>query len=197
MISINGYTEIYLAFSLFLALIPFGLSYILYVYEIRSKWISYPLFMLWVLMFPNIPYLFTKGRYLMGYCGSTSPWELCGNSWQIGFFFLHGLVGVPLMYLSIQYIAKWLKRFTTKINHGTVALAICSLSAFAIPIGLYGRFNSWNIGNTPNQIITFYNNYLIEFGLTEIVFWVIIYMLIYFVIHWFSLYVSKSDIKLS
>lgn len=143
MFQVNGYTLSFLIFSLFLAAIPLAISW----YLAKAK--KHPvngvcMFGLWLIFFPNIPYLFTKGRYIIGYCGDT-PWDLCGNTWVIGFFFLHAFAGVPAMHASLRWTTDYLKSLGRKVNIHIVAIASLFLSALATPIGLYMRLNSWDI----------------------------------------------------
>ena len=163
---VNGYTSGWLIFSVSLAVIPFAASRMLYAKRNDTRITSskVALALVWFLMFPNIPYLFTKGRYLLGYCGSSSPWELCGNSWEIGFFFLHALVGVPLMYFSIREMATFLQKKWKTIDHWRLAVVMLFVSAAVLPIGLYGRFNSWNLFNQGTDILSQISSYLQNHG---------------------------------
>lgn len=183
----------WLAFALTLALIPFFLSHLLHARQKQlkpmSKWL---LFGAWALMFPNIPYLFTKGRYLLGYCGSLSPWDLCGNTWVIGFFFLHACIGIPLMYLSLKHITQFLQSEGLRLSHWTVAVVVLFVSAVTVPIGLYGRFNSWNMFDQGPKIIELTAQHLYK-DPTEIGLWFSIYVTVYFLTHALILQANRLD----
>lgn len=191
---INGYTISWLIFSVALAIIPFVASHVLYVdqknFAITLKKIV--LFFVWIVMFPNIPYLFTKGRYLIGYCESSSPWELCGNSWAIGFFFLHSFIAVPILYLSIREMGDVLQKRWVKIQHWHLAFIMLALSAIVLPVGLYGRFNSWNLFHQPMTIFFQFWGHIDHYGLGEIVIWFTIYMAVYAITHYFVTSVARQ-----
>ncbi len=182
MVIVNGYKLEWLIFALALALIPFLISQYLY----RSKRIGQAgiiLVVAWVLMFPNIPYLLTKGRYLLGYCGSLSPWDVCAGSWAIGFFFLHSFIGALLMYLSVQYIASAFRRKWHGLNHWHVASVSLMLSALALPIGLFGRFNSWNVFNHPLLVLDSGISFFASNGFLDAVLWYAVFMSVYSLTH--------------
>lgn len=56
------------------------------------------------------------------------------------------------------------------------------ISAVALPIGLYGRFNSWNIFNETASITSLVANH---FGTKETMFWFAIYLTTYAMTHLF------------
>lgn len=187
MLEVNGYRIGFLVFALGLACIPFGISFLLR-YRKTNIWMFWVLFAIWFVFFPNIPYLFSKGRYIIGYCG-TNPWELCGNSWQIGFFFFHALLGVPLQYLSLRYITD-ASRIGKRIPHMALAAIMFTFSSIAMPIGLYGRFNSWHVVTAPLQVLQFTWLYSVQ-HVSEIALWFALLFGIYLLTHLFVVAITK------
>lgn len=182
MVIANGYALSWFAFALALAMVPFLASRYLF-YHKRFDATSAILAFVWVLMFPNIPYLLTKGRYLLGYCESTSPWSLCAGSWVIGFFFLHAFIGALLMYLSIHDVATAFRRKWHGLNHWHVAAVSLMLSAVALPIGLFGRFNSWNVFNHPLLVLDSGISFFASNGFLDVTLWYAVFMSVYSLTH--------------
>ena len=134
---------VFLLWNLFLAAIPFGLSAALYLAARAPRArLLLPVGLVWLLFFPNAPYLVTDLFHLEPRSGVPYWYDLalimtCAwNGLMLGFASLldmHALVRQRL-----GFAAGW--------GFATLALG---LSAFGVYLGRYLRFNSWDILSNP------------------------------------------------
>jgi uncharacterized membrane protein len=138
-------TLLYLVLNLFLAWIPYVIS----LYFIRedlpvNKFI--PLFIIWLLFFPNAPYLVTDILHV----ASSLPSLLWYDSIL---FFLFGWIGLLLGILSLLHIHQFLKTHYNYLISELIVFGICFLSSFGIYLGRFERWNSWDLFINPLELI--------------------------------------------
>jgi len=136
---------LYLVWNLFLAWVP----YIISIYFIKNETpVKYfvPLFILWLLFFPNAPYLVTDILHI----SSSSPLLLWYDSLL---FFLFGWIGLLLGMLSLFQIHKYLQSHLTHLVSELSIFAICLISSFGIYLGRFERWNSWDAFFSPIKLI--------------------------------------------
>ncbi|TGJ98583.1 DUF1361 domain-containing protein [Leptospira langatensis] len=139
----------FLIWNLILAMIPVGVAYFAYIYyEWRNRRID-PLFFLlltiWLLFFPNAPYIVTDFVHLKPR-HSIPIWFdiflIFSFSWN-GFF--SGLISLRMMHLILN----------DKMNVFTgwiFILLVAPVAAFGIYIGRFYRWNSWDIIENPGPL---------------------------------------------
>lgn len=180
----NGYKLPWLIFSLVLAIIPIGWTLLLSHIERKKKFHGKNLIFglvlfFWFIFFPNIPYLFTKGRYLLDFCGSKSPWDVCDQTWLIGYFFLHAAIGLPLMVKNLYQTSLIVGRQWHSPWKIALPLITIPISALAILVGLHSRLNSWIIFIHPQQLYTWLSNSLTTPRMVDWIMWTLILFLLY------------------
>jgi uncharacterized membrane protein len=136
-------TFVFLLWNLFLALIPFGLSTMLGLSAGRLKArVLLPVGAVWLLFFPNAPYILTDLFHLEPRAGVPYWFDLAlllSAAWN----------GLMLAYASLTDMQGLVAR---RLGWGagwafaTVALL---LSSFGVYLGRYLRFNSWDIVTNP------------------------------------------------
>jgi len=137
-------TYIFLAWNLFLALIPFALSHRLH--HIQGKWIPLYVIGLWLLFLPNAPYIITDFLHLK-HRVPVPYW------YDILLLFSAALNGLFLGIASLLKVEKFLSlRFGKKIS-GLFILCSLFLCALGIYIGRFLRWNSWDIFISPDNIL--------------------------------------------
>jgi len=145
-LDIWGTTDLlYLVWNLFLAWIP----YIISVYCIKKDTpVVYftPLLFLWLLFFPNAPYLVTDILHV-----SLSLPPLLWYDSLLLFFF--GWIGLLLGLLSLSYIHQYLRTHLNYWYSEIFILAICFVSSCGIYLGRFERWNSWDLFISPFQMI--------------------------------------------
>jgi uncharacterized membrane protein len=136
-------TFVFLLWNLFLAAIPFALSAALHLAARKPKArLLLPVGAVWLLFFPNAPYLVTDLFHLEPRAGVPYWYDLAlimSCAWN----------GLMLAYASLMDMHTLVRQrlgFWVGWGFATVALG---LSAFGVYLGRYLRFNSWDILSNP------------------------------------------------
>jgi uncharacterized membrane protein len=136
-------TFVFLLWNLFLAFIPFGLSTMLGLSAGRLKArVLLPVGLVWLLFFPNAPYILTDLFHLERRVSIPYWYDLAlilSCAWN----------GLMLAYASLIDMQTLVAR---RLGAGTgwaFATVALLLSSFGIYLGRYLRFNSWDIITNP------------------------------------------------
>lgn len=139
---------IFMIWNLFLAWVP--LFFIKWVWE-QEKRASIPIvllgvyFIVWLLFFPNAPYLITDIKHLRGVEEHTI-WFDSLMLFSFAFSgFLTGLYSIRIVFRIINY--RW-----TQISAWAIITGAMILSGFGVYLGRYGRWNSWDIITQPGAL---------------------------------------------
>jgi len=138
----------FLMWNLFLAWLPLVFAWLLYkrtTLGLIWSWPNFVLFMLWLLFLPNAFYLVSDFIHLQ------STGEI-GLMYDIILFSTYAWCGFILGYCSLYLVhKKAVQRFKGK-GHWIVVASLF-LSGFAIYLGRYLRWNSWDIITNPLGLI--------------------------------------------
>ena len=137
-----------LIWNLFLAWVPFILSYFTHAILRNRKWlyIVFPLTVfLWLIFYPNAPYMLTDLQDLARRPSGAPLWYdviiIVWSSWT------GMLLGVISLYLMQDLVIRRFGRATGWI----FVFVISGLSSFGIYIGRFVRLNSWDILQNPAE----------------------------------------------
>jgi uncharacterized membrane protein len=138
-----------LIWNLFLAWIPFVLAYIAYSLSWRRRWlyIAIPVFaFLWLIFFPNAPYILTDLQYLNRASENAPLWfDVILFTWFSWTGVLLGVVSLYLMHEIIQRnFGRWPGWF--------FVLFVSGLSSAGIYVGRFMDWNSWDILSNPSEL---------------------------------------------
>lgn len=187
-----------LIWNLFLAWIPFILSYFAHVLSWKKLWVylAIPFIaFLWLLFFPNAPYMLTDLQDLARGTGREAPlWYdviiVVWCSWT------GTLLGVISLYLMQDIIARTFNRWLGWV----FVFAISGLSSFGIYIGRFVRLNSWDILQNPTEtamtilgIVIDPSRRLAAFTMAYTFFFLFIFLLLYSFSHMLQEQVSRSQ----
>ena len=140
----------FLIWNLFLAWIPFGLACMVYYAHLsRSRhrvWMVV-LGILWLLFFPNAPYLWTDLVHLRRGQPGTAWW--CDLVMALSFGWNGMLLGLLSLYLIQRVVLERVGRWW---GWATVAVAL-GLGSFGISLGRFDRFNSWDVFSKPVELL--------------------------------------------
>jgi uncharacterized membrane protein len=142
----SGYYR-FLIFNLVLACVPLVLSTVLRMMSrFQLHWtIIAGLFGLWLLFLPNAPYILTDILHL------TRPSD--APAWyDLALLLSCAGTGVLLGYLSVIDVQGIVARRFSPICGWIFALASLGLSGFAIYLGRFLRWNSWDVLITPTRM---------------------------------------------
>src|ERR1035437_422242 len=136
---------LYLVWNLLLAWIPYIISSCC-IKKDTSVNHFIPFFILWLLFFPNAPYLVTDVLHIAS--------RLSPLLWYDSLlFFFFGWIGLLLGMLSLFHVHQYLKVHYTYLVSELIIFAICVISSFGIYLGRFARWNSWDIFINPLQLL--------------------------------------------
>ncbi|RFS16210.1 DUF1361 domain-containing protein [Emticicia sp. C21] len=133
----------FLSWNLFLAWIPLILAQISY-HAVKQNYrlLAYLMLFLWLLFFPNAPYIITDLLHLKGYSQNI----LWFDSLLVFTFAVTGLL-IGLSSLSIVHQS--LELMLGKVQAWSAVISSVILLGFGIYLGRYCRLNSWDLFNEP------------------------------------------------
>jgi uncharacterized membrane protein len=173
-----------LIWNLFLAWIPFILAYFAHALSWKRLWVflAIPLLaFLWLLFFPNAPYMLTDLQDLARGTGQEAPlWYdviiVVWCSWT------GTLLGVISLYLMQDIIVRTFNRWLGWL----FVFAISGLSSFGVYIGRFVRLNSWDILQDPAEtamvilgVVIDPSRRLAAFTIAYTLFFLFIFLLLY------------------
>ena len=142
--------------NMFLAWVPYGFACLMLIINTHkdSKWWKLsllPLGALWLLFFPNAPYMLTTYIHFNFVGFIVEDMIIFGiQPWYDFVFFTSAILsGVLAGLASLIIIHKLLEKYFTKIIAWGAIIIINFLSSWAIYLGRFIRFNSWDIFNDP------------------------------------------------
>lgn len=138
-----------LVWNLFLAWIPFVLAYAAYALSWRRALLVLVIpitTILWLIFFPNAPYILTDLQHLVQDSHDTPLWyDVIMLVW---FSWTGLLLGLVSLYLMHEIVHRALGRAAGWI----FVFAVSGLSSFGVYLGRFVRFNSWDILQGPKEI---------------------------------------------
>lgn len=172
-----------LIWNLFLAWIPFILAYIAHAVSWRRIWLYLviPLItFLWLIFFPNAPYMLTDLQDLARTAADAPLWYdviiVVWCSWTAM------LLGVVSLYLMQDIVQRTFGRFAG----WSFVFIISAASSFGIYIGRFVRLNSWDILQNPTEtamnilgLVIDPSRRLAAFTLLYTFFFLFVYVLLY------------------
>ncbi len=136
-----------LVWNLFLAWIPFGLALLVYDGYRRGAGPARLVAggVLWLLFFPNAPYIVTDLKHLRTWTGAPIWYDLVlvsAAAWA----------GLLLGFMSLYLMQAVVRRLLGALNAWLFALAVLALSSFGIYLGRFQRWNSWDVFFRPGAL---------------------------------------------
>lgn len=139
---------LFLLWNLILAIIPYILSLVIY-HNYKSKKINglfYLLAFLWLIFFPNAPYIVTDLIHL----GRSS---LIPRWYDAVLLFSSAFAGLLLGMTSLRIIHMTIESHISRLYSWLVIVSVMFMSAFGIYLGRFERWNSWDIfSDTANLL---------------------------------------------
>ena len=146
----------YLVWNLFLAWVP----YLITAYLIKkdtplARFV--PLFVVWLLFFPNAAYMVTDIIHV-----GTRVHRTWNDSLL---FFFFAWIALMLGILSLAKMHDYLKMRMSAFRAEIAVIAICLVSSFGIYLGRFERLNSWDVIVRPLDLLT--HSYSVSTGLVH------------------------------
>ncbi len=141
----NGYGT-FLVWNLFLAWLPFAFSKLL-MKENLKPFVQYGLLGIWLLFFPNAPYIITDLFHLKQRTPVPYWYDLLLLFWA-------SWNGLLLGIMSLMNVERFLqRRFKPRTVNIMINLCLI-LCAFGVYAGRFLRWNSWDVVYNPGSIIS-------------------------------------------
>jgi len=144
----------FMLWNLFLAAIPLGLS--LGLRQINRLVLALPLLAVWLLFFPNAPYVLTDLMHLNEHPGNVPKWL------DLLMLLSFALVALWFGFQSLHIVQQW---FAQKFSHATawcVSIGSLGLSGFGIYLGRFDRWNSWDLLHRPVSLLSRIASYILH-----------------------------------
>lgn len=113
----------------------------------RNRWLVAGLGGLWLLFFPNAPYIVTDLVHLTYFRDSVSIY------FDIALITLAAVTGLGLAFNSLGILHDLMVRRTSRLVGWLFAISTCILSSVGIYLGRVERWNSWDMLRSPLSII--------------------------------------------
>lgn len=134
----------FLNWNLFLAFVPWLLSAIAIGARFRKAIFKIGLILLWLLFFPNAPYILTDLIHL-GYGGGVPLW------YDLVLILSFSFAGLFFAFVSLRNIEALLA-ISSRVLRTAVSIALIYLSCFGIYLGRFLRWNSWDLFNNMQDL---------------------------------------------
>ncbi|HCM32626.1 DUF1361 domain-containing protein [Chryseobacterium sp.] len=143
----------FLNWNLFLAWIPLLLSSIILAFNINGKLSLAFIIIVWILFFPNSPYILTDLFHLKA--RNTIPiW------YDLIVILSYAWTGLICGFISLSDIEKLLSRYTKDRTINGIVIVFLFMSSFGVYLGRFLRWNSWDVLNNPFGL---FNDIVIRF----------------------------------
>ncbi|MGU3377252.1 DUF1361 domain-containing protein [Chryseobacterium sp. M5A1_1a] len=132
----------FLNWNLFLAWIPLLLSSTILAFNIKGKISLALIIIVWILFFPNSPYILTDLFHLKA--RNTIPiW------YDLIVILSYAWTGLICGFISLGDIEKLLSNYTKDKIINAVVVLFLFMSSFGVYLGRFLRWNSWDVLNNP------------------------------------------------
>lgn len=135
----------FLIWNLFLAWIPLGIAWFVRLRRLSNVALI-ALGNLWLLFFPNAPYLLTDLAHLR-WLGMESSWLM------VSIFILFALTGLFVGLTSLMWMHLEIRERWGQVTGWIFVLVSLAASGFGVYIGRFLRFNSWDIFTDPLYVV--------------------------------------------
>jgi uncharacterized membrane protein len=176
-----------LIWNLLLAWIPFVLAYLAHALSWKKLLLYFVLpitAFLWLIFFPNAPYILTDLQHLVKETSSAPLWyDVIVLVWFSWTGLLLGLVSLYLMHDIVQ-------RTLGRLPGWAFVFIVSVMSSFGVYLGRFVRFNSWDLLGDPKEIVVTIlglaidpSMRLVAFTILFAVFYLFVYLTLYSFAH--------------
>ncbi|MEZ5387076.1 MAG: DUF1361 domain-containing protein [Prosthecobacter sp.] len=137
---------VFLLWNLFLAAIPLGLS--LGLEHVRRITHAVPLLSMWLLFFPNAPYVLTDLIHLNANRHGRVPQWL-----DLLLLLSFAFVALWFGFQSLHLVQRWFTRRFSRATAWVVTVTCLGLGGFGVYLGRFLRWNSWDIVHRPHLLL--------------------------------------------
>lgn len=143
----------FLNWNLFLAWIPLIITSFALIFNVKSKIALMIIVVIWILFFPNSPYILTDLFHLKAR-NNIPIW------YDLVIILSYAWAGLICGFISLSDIEKFLSVYFKKPVINFIVVAFLFLSSFGVYLGRFLRWNSWDILNDPFGL---FNDIIVRF----------------------------------
>ena len=175
-----------LVWNLTLAWIPFILAYVAYVLSWRRllMYVTIPAFaMLWLIFFPNAPYILTDLQHLSQGVANVPLW------YDVILLIWFSWTGMLLGVVSLNLMQEIIRRELGRRAGWAFVLFVAMLSGVGLYVGRFIRLNSWDIIKNPGALAADMFDWLSDPSLRSFGFislYTLFFMFVYLTLHAFG-----------
>ncbi len=141
----GNFNYLFMPWNLFLALVPLGLS--LGLRATAKLRHAVPLLAVWLLFFPNAPYVLTDLIHLKARSHSqVSLWL------DLLMLLSFALVSLWLGFQSLRLVQQWFDQRWSRTAGWLMTIGVLTLSGFGVYLGRFLRWNSWDLLRRPHLL---------------------------------------------
>jgi uncharacterized membrane protein len=145
----GSYNYANLLWNLFLAWLPYIFAVVaasLYGVNPRRWWLIFLFIFLWLVFFPNAPYIVTDFYYL-------DPRPPVPLWFDISLIAIFAITGCFLAIASLRSIHLMIDKSLGRVLGWLFALFALGLASLGVYLGRFGRYNSWDILLEPKSLV--------------------------------------------
>jgi uncharacterized membrane protein len=175
-----------LVWNLFLAWIPFLLAYLAYVLSWRRllMYVIIPVFaLLWLIFFPNAPYILTDLQHLGQGSSAVPLW------YDVILLIWFSWTGMLLGIVSLNLMQEIIKRQLGRGISWVFVLGVAILNGVGLYVGRFIRLNSWDILRNPGEAASNVFDWLSDPSLRSVGFitlYTLFFVFVYLTLHAFG-----------
>jgi len=176
---------VFLIWNIFLIWLPFYFSLIYTNYSFKAKYSPYIIGILWLIFYPNGPYIITDFIHLSSYnfYGNKVfgfPFNSSLSIWYDFFLIsIFVIIGLVLSFISLSIMHKDIEKKYNYLLGWIFIIIICIVSSFAIYLGRFTRVNSWEFVTNPLYL---FNIIISSFNL-QVLFFTILFSILIFIFY--------------
>jgi len=150
-------TVLWMNWNLFLAFIPWCVSSTLVLHRNfwRRKWMVVVALLVWLVFFPNAPYILTDLMHLQS-SSEESLW------FDLLLFLSFAWTGLLYGFFSLWDIEKILRSWMRSAYVTLFSMFLLFLSGFGVYLGRYLRWNTWDLVTSPQRLLNDIGDRLVD-----------------------------------
>ena len=141
----TGWRYFFLLWNLLLAWLPIGFALLAERWH-KQWWLGMPATILWLLFFPNAPYLVTDLMHLQWINGAPIWYDAL-------MIFSFALTGLLLGFVSLSWMQRLVQEKWGMVASWLFAIGSLTAGSFGIYIGRFLRWNSWDLFFHPFSLL--------------------------------------------
>ena len=166
-IVVEDFLHIFLIWNLFLSTIPYIIVYLIDREIIKKKWLIIFSLLIWLFFFPNATYIITDLIYtnVDNFIVSSGPYQPLIYLQDVTSYlalmhiFLGAFLGLMYGFKSLKVLYDSSYKIQLHKIRDLLVIGVFGLSGFAIYIGRFFRYNSWDIFRIFSIIKVFFETF--------------------------------------